>query len=89
LSDDRPTNARQAVLEEISKKTVYSSFRRTASALEDLSKNTKLLTAELKDSNESSTKLTTSLNRLTFAALVIAAIALVLEIYKLVLPAST
>ena len=72
----------QAIQEQLGKKTVYWSFNRSASALEELSENTKALTAELKNSNESSTRLTTSLNILTLAAVVIAAFALLFEVAK-------
>ena len=67
----------------MSKNTVFSSLNRSASALEKLAVNTEALTAELKKANESSTKLTKSLNWLTFAAVLIAAGALALEVYKL------
>lgn len=69
--------------ETMSKNQVFSSLNRSASALQKLAANTEALTAELKNANESSTKLSKSLNWLTFAAVVIAAGALVLEIYKL------
>lgn len=69
--------------EAMSKNTVFSSLNRSASALEKLADNTKALTTELKNANESSTKLTKSLNRITLAAVVIAAATLGLEIYKL------
>lgn len=69
--------------EAMSKNTVFSSLNRSASALEKLAVNTEALTMEIKNSNESSTKLTRSLNRLTFAAVVIASGALALEVYKL------
>ena len=89
MSNETPTDARQAVQEEMSKKTVYSSFKRSALALEELSENTKALTAELKNSNESSTRLTTSLNRLTLAAVVIAALAFAFEVAKWVWKVNT
>jgi hypothetical protein len=82
MSDDIPASAKDAVYEAMSQKTVYSSFNRAASALEKLSENTKALTAELKTSNETSTRLTRSLNRLTLAAVVIAALALEFEVVK-------
>lgn len=69
--------------EAMSKNTVFSSLNRSASALEKLAVNTEALTTELKNANESSTKLTKSLNWLTFAAVLIAAGALCLEVYKL------
>jgi len=72
----------QAIREELGKKTVYWSFNRSASALEELSENTKALTAELKNSNESSTRLTTTLNRLTMAAVGIALVTLAFEVAK-------
>lgn len=67
----------------MSKNTVFSSLNRSASALEKLAVNTEALTTEIKSSNESSTNLTRSLNRLTLVAVVIAAGALALEVYKL------
>jgi hypothetical protein len=82
MSDDIPTSAKDAVYEAMSQKTVYSSFNRTASALEKLSENTKALTAELKTSNKTSTRLTLSLNILTSAAVFIAALALGFEVVK-------
>lgn len=69
--------------EAMSKNTVFSSLNRSASALETLADNTKALTEELQNANESSTQLTKSLNRITLAAVVIAAATLGLEIYKL------
>lgn len=83
-----PDSATDAVYEAMSKKTVYSSFNRSASALEELSESTKSLTAELKTSSETSTKLTESLNRLTLAAVIIAALALGFEVTKWVLKTS-
>ena len=88
MSDDIPNSAADAVYEAVSKKTVYSSFNRSASALEELSENTKALTAELKTSSETSTKLTESLNRLTLAAVIIAALAFGFEVTKWVLKIS-
>ena len=63
--------------------TVFSSVNRSASALEKLAINTEALTKEIKSANESSTKLTKGLNCLTLAAVVIAALALGLECFKL------
>jgi uncharacterized phage infection (PIP) family protein YhgE len=69
--------------ETMSKNTVFSSLNRSASALEKLSNNTETLAAEMKSASESSTRLTTSLNRLTLAAVIIAGGALILEVVKL------
>ncbi|WP_011589860.1 hypothetical protein [Alcanivorax borkumensis] len=85
-SDDRErtlADVEKTFYEAMSKNTVFSSLNRSASALEKLADNTEALTAELKNANESSTKLTKSLNWLTFAAVAIAAGALALEVYKL------
>jgi|TARA_Y100000815_G_C12954199_1_gene354070 hypothetical protein len=85
-SDDRErtlADVEKTFYEAMSKNTVFSSLNRSASALEKLAVNTEALTAELKNANESSTKLTKSLNWLTFAAVLIAAGALILEVYKL------
>ena len=69
--------------ETMSKNTVFSSLNRSASALEKLAENTQTLAAEMKSASESSTRLTTSLNRLTLAAVIIAGGALILEAVKL------
>ena len=69
--------------ETMSKNTTFLSVNRSASALEKLAINTEALTQEIASANDSSTKLTKSLNRLTFAAVIIAACALALEIFKL------
>jgi hypothetical protein len=67
----------------MSKNTVFSSVNKSASALEKLTVNTEALTQEIKSANDSSTKLTQSLNRLTLAAVVIAGLALILEATKM------
>jgi len=85
-SEDRErtlADVEKTFYEVMSKNTVFSSLNHSASALERLADNTEALTAELKKANESSTKLTRSLNLITFAAVVIAAATLGLEIYKL------
>ena len=69
--------------EAMSKNTVFSSLNRSASALEKLSENTEALTAEIKNASASSSRLTSSLNRLTLAAVIIAGLALALEITKI------
>ena len=63
--------------------TVFSSVNRSASALEKLAVNTEALTKEIKNANDSSTKLTKSLNYLTLAAVIIAGLAFGLECFKL------
>lgn len=82
-TEEEHSEAAQAVYEAVNKKTVYSSFDRSASALEELAENTKALTVEMRNASESSTKLTKSLNWLTFAAVMIAGVALILETVKL------
>ena len=69
--------------ETMSKNTVFSSLNRSASALEKLSSNTKTLAAEMKSASEYSARLTTSLNRLTLAAVIIAGGTLIFEVVKL------
>jgi len=64
---------------------VFSSHNKSASAQEALVKNIEALTHEISKANDSSTKLTTSLNRLTLAAVIIAALTLGLEVIKLCL----
>ncbi|XPF94984.1 hypothetical protein ACM9HF_02930 [Colwellia sp. RE-S-Sl-9] len=71
--------------ETLSKNTIFSSVNRSASALEKLAINTEALTQEIASANDSSTKLTKSLNRLTLAAVIIAACALALEVIKMCL----
>lgn len=68
--------------ETMSKNTIFSSLNRSALALEKLAVNTEALTSELKNASESSTKLATSLNKLTCAAVIIALVAVVIEIVK-------
>ena len=78
-------NVEKTFYETLSKNTTFSSLNRFASALEKLAINTEALTQEIASANDSSTKLTTSLNHLTLAAVVIAACALVLEVVKMCL----
>ncbi len=61
----------------------FSSQKKTASSLEHLAGEAVDLNKNLKAANESSTKLATSLNRLTLAAVVIAFFALSLQSYEL------
>ncbi|WP_280570696.1 hypothetical protein [Chromohalobacter sp. 296-RDG] len=85
-SDDRErtlTDVEKTFYKTMINNTVFSSLNRSVSALEKLAVNTEALTAELKNANDSSTKLAKSLNWLTFSAVVIAAGALILEVYKL------
>lgn len=71
--------------ETLAENRVFSSHNKSASAQEALVKNIEDLTQEISNASESSTKLTTSLNRLTLAAVIIAALAFGLEIIKLCL----
>jgi len=70
------------------KNTIPSALNRSASALEKLNTNTEALTSEIKNASSSSTKLSKSLNRLTLVAVIIAALALAFEGYKLYLETS-
>ena len=54
--------------------------------IHQLNSNLQNLTQEIKSSNESSTTLSRALNRLTLAAVVIAALAFLLEGYKVLWP---
>lgn len=69
--------------ETMSANSTFSSLKRSASALEELAGNTEALTQELKNASASSSALAKSLNKLTLAAVVIAALALGLELWKL------
>lgn len=69
--------------ETLSANRVFSSHNKSASAQEALVKKLEDLTKEISNASDSSTKLTTSLNRLTLAAVVIAALAFGLEVFKL------
>jgi uncharacterized phage infection (PIP) family protein YhgE len=84
-SDRTLADVEKTFYEAMSKNTVFSSVNKSASALEKLAVNTEALTKEIENANESSTKLTTSLNRLTLAAVVIAGLALILEVVKMCL----
>ncbi|GAA6186005.1 hypothetical protein [Aliiglaciecola sp. NS0011-25] len=60
----------------LSKNTFFSAHNKTASSL-------KKLADELEKANQSSSSLAKSLNRLTLAAVIIAAISLSVELYKI------
>ncbi|MDA3839432.1 MAG: hypothetical protein PF574_10685 [Candidatus Delongbacteria bacterium] len=67
--------------EVMSKNSVFSSLGRIAKEIEDLKESTDNLTKEIRIASTSSTKLSKSLNLLTFALVFIAAITFIYGIY--------
>ena len=62
---------------------VFSSHNKSATAQEELVHKIENLTVEITNANASSTRLASSLNRMTLAAVAIALLAFALEVYKL------
>lgn len=82
-SDRSLADVEKTFYEAMSTNSFFSSLKRSAAALERLSDTTESLTKEIASANESSSKLTQSLNRLTLAAVIISGLALLLEVIKL------
>ena len=62
---------------------VFSSHNKSATAQEELVNKIENLTVEITNASASSTRLASSLNRMTLAAVAIALLAFALEVYKL------